>query len=132
MWKFEGEENIQLFRMVWLVLGNLFSLTLSRVCLQETVDLRSNKEDYPEAYKAVEEDGYVENNFLTAPTKEEIWRKINELEFVLKHGGFHHKPFIVSSEDTPDIKIGAVICKTVGANTKEEKALGTYWNVKED
>ena len=38
----------------------------------------------------------------------------------------------MSGEDTPDLKIGAMICNTVGANTEEEKALGTYWNVKED
>ena len=57
--------------MVRLVMGNLFSPTLSGVCLQETVDLGSNKEDYPAAYKAVKEDGYMDNNFLTAPTKED-------------------------------------------------------------
>ena len=113
-------------------MGNLFSPTLSGVCLQETVDLRSNREDYPAAYKAMKEDGYVDNNFLTAPTREEIRRKINKLEFVLKKGGFHYKPFIVSGEDTPDLEIGAMIYNAVGANTEEEKALGTYWNIKGD
>ena len=33
MWKFGRETNVWLFRMVWLVIGNLFSATLFRVCL---------------------------------------------------------------------------------------------------
>ena len=131
MWKFAGEDNVQLLHMVRLVMGNLFSPTLSGVCLQKTVDIGSNKEDYPAAYKAVKEDGYVDKNFLTASTKEEIQKKIDKLEFVLKQGGFHYKPFIVSGEDTPDLEIGAVICNTVGDNTEVEIALETYWNIKE-
>ena len=105
MWKFGGEENIQLFKMVWLVIGNLFSLTLSGVCLQETVDLGSYKEDYPAAYKALKEDGYVDNNFLTAPTKEEIRKKINNHKFVLKQGRFHYKAFIVPVKILPTSRL---------------------------
>ena len=105
MWKFAGEDNIRLFHMVRLVMGNLFSPTLSGVCLQKTVDIGSNIEDYPEAYKAVKEDGYVDKNFLTASTKEEIQKKIDKLEFVLEQGGLHYMPFIVSVKILPTSRL---------------------------
>ena len=89
--------------MVRLVMGNLFSLTISVVCLHKTVELGDNQEKFPAAHKAIKEDGYINNNFLTVPLKEELKKKIEELELVLAQGGFFYKPFIVSGEDSYDI-----------------------------
>ena len=65
----------------------------------------------------------MDKNFLTVPLKEELRRKIEELEPVLAQGEFFYKPFIVSGEEAPDAEIGASVCSAVGANIEEEKFL---------
>ena len=130
MWQFQGEDSIRYFKMNRLVMGNKPSASLSGVALSETARLDNVHTDYPAAFQALTRDAYVDNVFLTAANHDELKAKIAEIEYVASRGGFFFKPFIVSGEDSHEIMIGLTLPDAVSSN--EEKALGVYWNVKED
>ena len=130
MWKFADEENLRYFKMERLVMGNKPSASLSGVALSETAKLEDFPKRYPAAHKALTTDAYVDNVFLTAPDHAVIRTSIQEIESVAAKGGFFFKPFIVSGDDQPDSVIGIALPDAI--KTTEEKALGVYWNVKDD
>ena len=130
MWKFQGEDSIRYFKMERLVMGNKPSASLSGVALAETARLEDFPNKYPAAYKALTHDTYVDNVFLTAPDHDKLKMMISEIEKVASMGGFFFKPFIISGENVPDVVIGVVLPDAESLN--EERALGAYWNVKED
>ena len=111
-------------------MGNKPSGNLSLVALKETAELDDNKEKYPAAYQAIKNDSYVDNLFVTAPDINILKAKIKEIEKVSAMGGFFFKEWIVSGEDIPEQLIGVKLEDAIGED--EEKALGLYWNVKED
>ena len=130
MWKFLDEEKVRYFKMERLVMGNMPSAGLSGTALSETAKLDDYPVRYPHAHKALTEDNYVDNVFLTASDHEKINTKIAEIEAVAAKGGFFFKPFIISGQKQPDVCIGVVLPDQIGIN--EEKALGVYWNVTDD
>ena len=116
--------------MTRLVMGNKPSGNLSLIALRETAELNNNKEKYPEAYQAIKNDSYVDNLFVTADNVENLKAKIKEIEKVSAMGGFFYKDWIISGEDIPEQLIGVTLENAIGID--EEKALGIYWNVKDD
>ena len=111
-------------------MGNKPSASLSGVALSETANLDDFRTTYPAAYKALTDDAYVDNVFMTAENHAQLRSKIDETQLVAARGGFFFKPFIVSGDDSPDLVIGASLPDV--ATTYEEKALGVYWDVKGD
>ena len=130
LWQFPGEDKIKTFCMTRLVMGNKPSGNLSLIALRETAELNNNKEKYPEAYQAIKNDSYVDNLFVTADNVENLKAKIKEIEKVSAMGGFFYKEWIISGEDIPEQLIGVTLENAIGID--EEKALGIYWNVKDD
>ena len=94
MWKFLDEEKVRYFKMERLVMGNMPSAGLSGTALSETAKLDDYPVRYPHAHKALTEDNYVDNVFLTASDHEKINTKIAEIEAVAAKGGFFFKPFM--------------------------------------
>ena len=130
MWRFTGENKIRYFKMTRLVMGNVSSPGLSGVALSGTAKLEDFPIRYPSAHQALTEDTYVDNVLITASSKNLIKQKIREIEFVSAKGGFYFKPWIVSGENLPDQIVGLVLPDA--ASSEEEKALGTYWAVRDD
>ena len=130
IWKFRGEDKIRTFAMGRLVMGNKPSSNYSQISLKETTKLKDFPSRYPTAEKALTEDSYVDNTFVTAPDIEKLHQNIEEVETVAKEGGFFYKPWIISGEDVPHQIIGVQLPNAIAAD--KEKALGVGWDVKED
>ena len=130
LWQFPGDQELRMFCMNRLVMGNKPSGNLSLVALKETADLASNKLDFPAAYQAIKNDSYVDNIFVTASNSKELQQKISEIEKVSSMGGFHYKEWIVSGQNIPEQLIGVPLENLLAS--EEEKALGIYWDVRED
>ena len=128
IWKFTGEDKIRTFAMTRLIMGNKPSANCAQIALKETAALKNNAEDYPDAKIALSEDTYVDNTLTTADNVESIKRKITETEQVARQGGFFYKPWVISGQNLAETQ--ALTGST--AENLEEKALGIYWNVKED
>ena len=88
LWKFAGEENIRTFCMTRLGMGVKPSANFAVIAMKETAKLEDFESKYPVAKKALSEDSYMDNTFVTAPTRKEMHDKIEEIEFVAKKGGF--------------------------------------------
>ena len=113
-----------------LVMGNKPSSNYSQISLKETTKLKDFPSRYPTAEKALTQDSYVDNTFVTAPNIEKLHQNIEEVETVAKEGGFFYKPWIISGEDVPHQIIGVQLPNAIAAD--KEKALGVGWDVKED
>ena len=125
MWRFKGEEEIRIFAMTRLVMGNKPSANSSQIALRETAFIENNHEKFPVAARALTRESYVDNTFTTAPSHEQIKENIDSIETVAKAGGFMYKPWVVSGTDVPDQLL-------VNGEAEDERALGIHWNVKED
>ena len=130
LWQFEGEAEVKIFSMRRLVMGNRPSANVSQIALKETAKLEDNEERFPHAYAALCKDSYVDNTFVTANNHEVIHQKIAETEHVAGMAGFRYKPWVISGQDEGTVMVGQGPAGE-GENT-EEKALGLFWNVKED
>ena len=130
VWKFDGEEKIRTFSMTRLVMGNKPSANLSIIAVRKTAELENFSEQYPIAFKALVEDSYVDNVFITAPDIDKLSFGIEEIEFVGKKGGFRFKEWIVSGQKVPQQVIGIQLPGAVTPD--EEKALGVHWDVEKD
>jgi len=129
IWRFKGEDRIRVFAMTRLVMGNKPSANCSQIALKETAGLNNNNVKYPEAAKALIHNSYVDNTFTTAENIAVLMKNISDIELVASGGGFYYKPWVVSGEDVPDLVIaGPVDCLV----TESEKALGVYWDVRDD
>ena len=73
---------------------------------------------------------YVNNVFLTAPDVGNLVQGITEIEMVEAKGGFTFKEWIVSGQNIPEQKVSIKLPDAIEVD--EEKALGVFWNVKED
>ena len=129
MCKFDGEDKIKTFCMTRLVMGNKPSSNFSQIALKETTKLEDFHVRFPVACKALNENGYVDNILITAPSKKILDDKIKEVEFVAGKGGFYFKPWVVSGEDVPQQVIKVQLPNAIAED--EEKALGVYlvWNL---
>ena len=130
VWKFDGEEKIRTFSMTRLVMGNKPSANLSIIAVRKTAELENFSEQYPIAFKAIVEDSYVDNVFITAPDIDKLSFGIEEIEFVGKKGGFRFKEWIVSGQKVRQQVIGIQLPGAVTPD--EEKALGVHWDVEKD
>ena len=130
LWKFNNEDTIKTFAMTRLVMGNKPSSNFSQIAVKETTKLEDFTGRYPIASKALNENGYVDNVLITATDKDLMDKKITEIELVAGKGGFYFKPWIVSGEDIPQQIIKVQLPNAI--TEEEEKALGVYWNVKND
>ena len=65
------------------------------IAKKDTSKIEDFEVRYPIAKKALSEDSYVDNTFVTGKTIEGIRRKIEEINFVASHGGFKYKEWIV-------------------------------------
>ena len=110
-------------------MGNKPSSNYSQISLKETTKLKDFPSRYPTAEKALTEDSYVDNTFVTAPDIRKLYQNIEEVETVAKEGGFFYNPWIIS-EDVPHQIIGVQLPNAIAAD--KEKALGVGWDVKED
>ncbi len=129
VWHFSGEEQIRVFSMTRLVMGNKPSANLSQIALRETAHLEDNATEFPAAQTALCQDSYVDNTFLQGKDQDEIKDKIREVEHVAALAGFSYKPWIISYQEVEDVSV-APGARLTSDNT--EKALGLYWRVKED
>ena len=130
VWKFAGEDRIRTFCMTRLGMGVKPSANFASIAMKETAKLYDYEKEYPAARKALSEDSYMDNTFVTAPTLQEIQRKIDEIELVAKQGGFTYKEWIVSGQNVPEQVISVALPHAIGIN--EEKALGIHWDVVKD
>ena len=111
-------------------MGNKPSSNFSQIAVKETTKLEDFHVRFPVACKALNENGYVDNILITAPSKKILDDKIKEVEFVAGKGGFYFKPWVVSGEDVPQQVIKVQLPNAIAED--EEKALGVYWNVRDD
>ena len=65
---------------------------------------------------------------LLVPTYQ-VLKKIADIEYVALKGGFQYKPWVISGENVPDQFLAAPV---ESLNTEAEKALGVYWDVRND
>ena len=130
VWRFDGEEKIRTFCMTRLGMGLKPSANFAIIAMKETSKLEDFEERYPIAKKALSEDSYVDNTFVTGKTIEGIRRKIEEINFVASHGGFKYKEWIVSRENFTQEAISVQLPHAIGVD--EEKALGIFWDVSRD
>ena len=130
VWQFKGEEKLRTFAMTRLVMGNKPSSNISIVAIKETAKLDDFETKYPFAYQALMFDSYVDNVFLTAPDTETLVQGITEIETVSAKGGFKFKEWIVSGQNIPEQKVSIKLPNAI--DPEEEKALGVFWNVKDD
>ena len=106
------------------------SANFAIIAMKETAKLEDFEIKYPVAKKALSEDSYMDNTFVTAPTIDEIHEKIKEIEFVAKQGGFKYKEWVVSGQNVPQQVISVALPHAIGVN--EEKALCVHWDVVQD
>ena len=131
IWKFTGEDNIRIFAMSRLVMGNKPSANCSQIALKETAYLNNNDINYPKAKLALTEDSYVDNTFTMANNIEDLKKNIEEIEIVAKEGGFNYKPWIIGGQSISQEH--PLPTRTQELETsQEEKALGIHWNVEQD
>ena len=103
MWQLSGEDNIQIFCMTRLVMGNKHSETLSLVALRHTADLGDNASKFPVTQEAIKIDSYVDNVFRTAPDMKTLQADIEEIELVSAMRGFFYKDWIISRQDSSSV-----------------------------
>ena len=130
IWQFKGEEKMKTYAMTRLVMGNKPSTNISIVAVKETAQLEDFKTRYPVAYQALMYDSYVDNVFLTAPDIETLVQGIAEIEQVSAKGGFKFKEWIVSGQNIPEQKVSIKLPNAI--DPEEEKALGVFWDVRDD
>ena len=130
VWQFKGEDRLRTFAMTRLVMGNKPSSNISIVTVKETAQLDGCVNEFPVAYKALMDDSYVDNVFLTAPDMKTLVQGIAEIETVAAKGGFKFKEWVVSGQDIPEQKVSIKLPNAI--NPEEEKALGVFWNAKDD
>ena len=111
-------------------MGHKPSPNISIVTVKETAQLGDCRTRYPVAFQALMYDSYVDNVFLTAPDTETLVAGIEEIETVSAKGGFKFKEWIVSGQNIPEKKVSIKLPNAI--DPEEEKALGVFWNVKED
>jgi len=129
IWRFKGEQVIRIFAMTRLVMGNKPSANCSQIALKETAFLDQSDIMYPDAAKALVHNSYVDNTFTTCSDLPSIKKKIADIEYVALKGGFQYKPWVISGENVPDQFLAAPV---ESLNTEAEKALGVYWDVRND
>ena len=69
--------------------------------MKETSKLEDFEERFPVANKALSEDSYVDNAFVTGKTVADVKEKIKEIEFVADHWGFKYKEWVIARENVP-------------------------------
>ena len=130
VWKFTGEEKIRTYAMGRLIMGNRSSTNYSTIAVKETAKLEDFQVRYPVAYKALNDDTYVDNVLLSKDTTKDIDEGIAEIEYVAGHGNMFFKPWVKSGQDVPAQTIQVNLPNAVAVD--EEKALGLNWEVKQD
>ena len=130
LWQFKGEDTVKIFCMTRLVMGNKPSGNISIVAVKETAKMNDFEKRYPIAYQALTFDSYVDNVFLTAPDAATLLSGIKEIEMVAKQGGFKFKEWIISGEDIPEQMVSIKLPNAIAP--EEKKALGVFWDVRED
>ena len=130
VWQFKGEDKLKTFAMTRLVMGNKPSSNISIVAVKETAVLEDYQEKYPVAYQALTYDSYVDNVFLTAPDLTTLSAGIKEIEMVSAEGGFKYKEWIISGQNIPEQIVTVKLPDAI--DLEEEKALGVFWDVKND
>ena len=129
LWQFAGDTEVKIFSMRSLVMGNKPSANVSQIALKETAKMDDNEKQFPDAHDALCHDSYVDNTFLTAGNTQVIQKKIDETEHVAGMAGFSYKPWVISGQDVGEVMVG----QGQGSDRENaEKALGLFWNVKED
>ena len=131
IWKFKGEEKIRTFAMTRLAMGNKPSANCSQIALKETTRLNKINLQYPEAAKDITDNSYVDNSFTTGESVEAIKQRVGEIENIAELGGFSYEPWVISGEDVP-CQVIMIPDKSGGPQLEQDKALGMYWNVRED
>ena len=129
IWRFKGEQKIRVFAMTRLVMGNKPSANCSQIALKETAFLDNSDVKYPYVAKALVHNSYVDNTFTTAEDLFSLKENISNIEKVAAKGGFVYKPWVISGENVADLVLAAPFEKLVMDN---EKALGVYWDVRND
>ena len=91
LWKFPEDADIRTFLMTRLVMGNIYSPSLSIVAIHDTAKLGDKRTRYPVAYQTLKRNLYMDNVCRGAPDVDSIKKDIQELELVPAIGGFHYK-----------------------------------------
>ena len=130
VWNFAGEEKVRTFCMTRLGMGLKPSANFAIIAMKETSKLEDFEEKYPVAKKALSDDSYVDNTFVTGKSVDDVRKKIEEIDYVASHGGFKYKEWVVSKENVPQQVISVHLPHAIGVD--EEKALGVFWDVHKD
>ena len=101
VWKFAGEEKVRTFCMMRMGMGLKPSANFAIIAMKETSKLEDFEERFPVANKALSEDSYVDNAFVTGKTVADVKEKIKEIEFVADHWGFKYKEWVIARENVP-------------------------------
>ena len=105
------------------------SANFAIIAMKETSKLEDFEERYPIAKKALSEDSYVDNTFITGKTIEGIRRKIEEINFVVSHGGVKYKEWNISKENFTQEAVSVHLPHTIGV---DKEPPGVFWNVSKD
>ena len=130
LWRFSGEEHVRTFCMTRLVMGNKPSANFSIIGVKETAKLRDFPDKYPIGHRALTDDSYVDNVFLTASDHTLLLKGIEETEIIAKEGGFLFKEWITSGQNIPEHIVGVKLSDETEFD--EERALGVGWDVFHD
>ena len=130
VWQFKGESKIRTYRMSRLVMGNIPSTNMSIVAMQVNASRGDNQQKYPNAYKALVKDSYVDNTLITAPNDEKLDEAIKETELVANSGGFFYKEWSRSKVSAQGAE--NVMLASSPLDPEDEKALGLRWDTTND
>ena len=93
------------------------------LAMKETASMM--KDEYPLAYKIIDEDSYVDDILHSLDNVEDVMCAIKDVEYVLGQGGFKVKSWTISGTDNSSDKVHLL-------ESENERVLGVEWNPKYD
>ena len=112
-----------------LTFGDKTAPAMAQIALRKTA--QENKAGYPEAAEVLTNNTYMDDIYESVDTEKEARKLTNDIDTVLKTGGFRVKEWI--SNKILEEKVNGDVEKKINMfKGDEEKVLGTLWNFKTD
>ena len=125
LWRnLELNRSVDTYVMTSVSFGDKPASCIASTALQKTADM--NQLEYPEAAKVIKTNSYVDDIIDSITTSASAVKLTEEIDTVLKNGGFSIKEWTLSDED--DIQDNE---KPLLQNTNSN-VLGTRWNISKD
>ena len=122
LWRdFKVDKEPTHYKLKTVTFGDKPSGSIAMLALRKTAELN---DDFPLASKIIAEDSYVDDIISSVNSRDCAMERINEIDYVLRLGGFQIKYWVLSGEG--DDSIAKVL------NTDQEKVLGLGWKPKQN